>query len=543
MQSAAQDLSKEITVDRVVATEQKSVLKPTLMPTLVETGSEDVTLAPAEYLQPGTITNALKKLSAAAWADSIARTPYRGYASLGYFPALNLGVNAGYRIIDKENLTLGAWAQYNGAQYKSDGVKMRNNYITADIYGAWRPNEDSRLGIDAMYDFSSILHPSWVDEANNYTRSTNAFKGYAQWSSRVSDFIYKVGFGGSIFKFGNAKATFKDPQGNEFMPVKETSVKFDAMVGYVLGGHPLALDVDGQFLTSNAPNAGTLGQIQLKPNYTIEWRGFNFRLGANVGFGTGYADKKVTIAPDVRIDWAPKKSIIAAYLNLTGGQQLNPLSGIYAQDAYCSPFISYMRSNIPISAEAGVNFGTVAGFSFGLFGGWAYAKDWLMPVLNFGATSIPSLPIWASAYGGTAYASCNVKSWQAGLRLSYEYGTLIKVSGMVATAGSNDANATWYAWLDRAKYVADASLRVTPIDPLDIEVAYSLRACRKAVAPKGETVNLGNISNLSVGASYRITPALTVFARVENILNRHPLLISGLPGQGICGAIGVAYKF
>ncbi len=56
-------------------------------------------------------------------------------------------------------------------------------------------------------------------------------------------------------------------------------------------------------------------------------------------------------------------------------------------------------------------------------------------------------------------------------------------------------------------------------------------------------IRMKNLANLRVGASWRFTPAFTLFGRVENILNRTTSSFSLIPSQGVKGLIGVAYKF
>ena len=51
------------------------------------------------------------------------------------------------------------------------------------------------------------------------------------------------------------------------------------------------------------------------------------------------------------------------------------------------------------------------------------------------------------------------------------------------------------------------------------------------------------MTNLWAGASYRITPALTIFARFDNILNKRAQLIYNVPSQGFTGLFGAGYKF
>ena len=63
-----------------------------------------------------------------------------------------------------------------------------------------------------------------------------------------------------------------------------------------------------------------------------------------------------------------------------------------------------------------------------------------------------------------------------------------------------------------------------------------------AATERGE-FNLKDRNRLNAGASYAITDAITVFARVENILDDKAYTAVGVPSQGITGAIGFGWKF
>ena len=54
----------------------------------------------------------------AAYASSITPSPYRGYVMAGYFPAFQLGVSAGYKLIKTDNSDLNVWMQYDGSSVK-----------------------------------------------------------------------------------------------------------------------------------------------------------------------------------------------------------------------------------------------------------------------------------------------------------------------------------------------------------------------------------------------------------------------------------------
>ncbi|MDE5689882.1 MAG: TonB-dependent receptor, partial [Duncaniella sp.] len=55
--------------------------------------------------------------------------------------------------------------------------------------------------------------------------------------------------------------------------------------------------------------------------------------------------------------------------------------------------------------------------------------------------------------------------------------------------------------------------------------------------------SLGCVSDLSLGASYAATDALTIFANGENLLNRRYYRIGDRYSQGIRFMIGASLKF
>ncbi len=154
-----------------------------------------------------------------------------------------------------------------------------------------------------------------------------------------------------------------------------------------------------------------------------------------------------------------------------------------------------------------------------------------------------------------------MRSWKASAQLHWSFRRLLSLDvTFESTLGSDDKN-TWIDWRDRARHVLQAAVSVRPVAPLTIDLSYSLRMKRRMPvagdmfllladdAQPGEAVaavadfNLKNVSNLSAGATYRVTEAFSVFARVENILNTDSYLLPFVPAQGISGLVGIGYKF
>lgn len=56
-------------------------------------------------------------------------------------------------------------------------------------------------------------------------------------------------------------------------------------------------------------------------------------------------------------------------------------------------------------------------------------------------------------------------------------------------------------------------------------------------------VGLEDVNNLGIGAAWKFTDALSVFARVDNVLDSESYMLPLVPAQGLNGLVGVAWKF
>ncbi len=216
---------------------------------------------------------------------------------------------------------------------------------------------------------------------------------------------------------------------------------------------------------------------------------------------------------------------------MSGGEHQNTLGTLYDFTRYVHPSGIYENSNIPFAVDAGITIGSWKGFSLEIFGGYAVANDWLMPV--------------DMMQGCCGFSQVNLKGWHFGTVATYEYRDMAKLEVGCETAPQK-FNRGYYLWRDRARHVVDASLTVTPVKALDITLGYELRADRKMMNPadvESPAWNLGDADNLSLGGLYRFTPQLSLFARLENMLNSKHMLIGDIPAQGFTGLVGFGYKF
>lgn len=542
----AQDLSTEITVDRIVEPSQRQALRPALMPQLLSPQLQTGFPRAAEWMQPGEITPLLTRLGAARWQDSVAHIPYRGYISGGYFPSLNFGVDAGYRFIDKPKSWLGGSFQYHGIDYSREGYDLNSQDARLAVDGGFRPNSFSVLNASLGYRYDREQVPFFESGAADkyyYTQTANDFGASVDWLSQPGRISYDIGLGVSNFSFTEASPTEFAASLN---PLSQTLVEFRVGAGLCPESAPAApaiamprrygVDIDGAYLHTNN-GVGTLGLYHVRPYARFGRNDFKGRAGFNLSISSG-SGSSLQFAPELDLAYAPADKPFAASLGLTGGKQFNTMRGLFAIDPYASPIASYGFSRVLMDLEASIVVGPVAGFELEAFGAFALPREWLMPATTPRST-----------YGGTVFASVNAESSRIGARIKYSYRHYFSIGASAECAHSEDGLMSWYRWRDSAKYVFSAWADTHPIDGLEIGLRWDLRRCRSILAvsdfedPWAEAgrFDLGNASCITAKASYRITPQLTAFINAE-IHNKH-LLISALPAPTLTGLAGVSFKF
>lgn len=558
------DLKTEITVDRtIVPVEREAVRLGSLTPQLLTSPVTQRSLTLADYTEASELTRTSPVLSPAAYADRLTLSPYRGYASIGYFPAFNLGASAGYKFIATDRTRLGAWLQYDGYSYKPhiDGDAnghYSNNTVTVSAALDQRVGSKSSLGARIAYTYAAIgLPEGFVNEKQN----ANILDADLSWWSRSELAGYHIKASFSHFGYGKDHLFSEDPETKAAKAAGENRFCLNGGIGYFgssaapRGGIEIAADFISrsngveEIVVANGPGTyiprfapisdGTLGVISLTPYYAFNDGRLHGSIGAKIEVSTGGEGKKFHIAPAVMLDWNAA-SQFAAYARINGGEHLNSLRSLYD---YC-PFIGglwqYQRSHMPVTADLGFNIEPFTGFSARLFGGYAVANDWLMP--QYASLLSNESP---DCFRGTNYGAYDLKGWHGGVGLSYEWRSAVKADVSAETA-SNGSDKAYYLWRDRAKYVIKASLEVRPVKALKLGVGYELRTDRRNYYYDGEfsyAIDLKSVSDLRFEASYAISDALTVFARGENLLDKRCDLVTNIQNQGVKGLIGAAYKF
>lgn len=572
-----ENLKKEITVKHHEEINPSDAVRLNINPTVV------MPPLPVSKLTYGLrqirvgVPASIPSLAPAAYADTIYRSPYRGYAAAGYLPMINMGAAAGYKFIDNDRVRLNGWMQYDGSSYRGDlpwqpenadpkeSVRLRRNVAT--VGGALHSavGRDSYLDLGVDYTFARFNTPYYEGMRNQNVHRLNV---QGLWSMTTGIWNCGIGANYGLFGYGNAVALSSPEQptpptsgslllkDSPYDPVRENHLSARLFASAKVWGADLAgIEVDFSHL-SYGRHAGALmsatdiynvevfeplgslshSLLSVRPFYRFNWKNLVLDLGANLDF-TFNCGKVFHVAPEAQATWRPSQ-FVALYVKANGGVRQNTLGSLFDVTYYGLPNLAYSNSHVPLAGEVGVTIGLWRGFYSEISAAYAIADDWLMPVtLN-------------DRY--VAFETLDMKGYRFHAGFGYQYRNLLDASVSFEMAPQKHDRG-FYLWRDRAKRVAEAKLRVTPIEPLDIKLGWNYRGSRRTFgasmfAPDPtrdglQEMSLGSVNSLSVGALYRLTPQLSIFANVENLLNHRHILVGALPSEGIGGLAGVSYKF
>ena len=544
----AQELNNEITVEREIALSPGEVRPLELRPEITLPPLTAVNLPFSHDAVTTRVPDALTTLEPVTWTDPMLLTNARGYVQLGLFPLWNASLSAGYRIIDNKKTRLNAWLQYDGSVYrrawsgfnKDVNPYWREHSVTADLALSHRFNDVSTLEANIDYTFGRFNYNLPVSaQIPREWQSSNNVGLRALWRSQVSIFAYQVYAGYRRFAYANEVPTLN---GNA-LAARENRFNVGGRAGFNFRNNiDLGLKVDLDVLDSRL-RKGATGVLNLTPYIRMSGSTWRFEAGPRIEM-TFNGGKFFHIAPEVVGGWTPSP-FFGIEVRTGGGEHFNSLASLSYAALRTNPAFCYELSHIPLTVDLGITVGPYKGLSLRLFGGWASANDWLMPILD--SQAIGYLPSYFDKF--------NLRAFHGGAELRARWNGLIDFTARFE-AFEGGVDRAYYLNRDRACQVLDLKLRVTPLRKLDIEASWQLRANRSAYSYTGvlnpatgeiETklnrIGLHNVSNLCVGAYYAINKHFGVFLQGVNLLNHNHTEIDGSPSQGISGLVGATYKF
>lgn len=570
--ASAQGLHKEINVDRKVDPQKRDAARITVLPTLQLPSLTNQQLTYSDRVVTARIPAVSPLLQPMAYGDKTYTSPYRGYLRFGIgAPSLLGDVEAGYRAISTSRSVLSLWTQYSGDTYTAsisdqsgdDTFIDHTASVGADFRKKIGSNRELGASLNYTYAYHHINIPYLFNLCPKSGQSTSRVNADVSFASGGEGLRWDIAARYRHFGFYHIDKAWTSIAGGSIPtysnPARQNQIGGTASAALPMGDNSalrLTLDADilrtGKYSIPVYPythctdyrsfGRATTGLGAITPAYTYKSSLFAAVLGAKINVGN-HAGNTFHIAPDVTLAWTPSQ-LFGLEVKATGGSELNSLASLYDVSPFLSPFMAYYPSHIPLNLDARLSAGPFLGAYIELFGGYAKANDWLMPIFS---DDYPGFGI---------FDATDISAWHAGAAVGYDYRNLFSLRVSYQTA-PNDYDKAYYLWRDRARHVLDAELKVRPMEPLTLTLGWQFRGGRRTYSfptfsgggdfPENllipQAFSLGCQSDLSLSGVYAVNDRLTLFARGENLLNRRYWQLGLRKSQGIHGLIGASLKF
>lgn len=266
--------------------------------------------------------------------------------------------------------------------------------------------------------------------------------------------------------------------------------------------------------------------LDLNPYYAMQNDDWKVRLGAHVDYvELGYGDDKLYVSPDVNVEYTFSDSYVF-FAKAEGGRKTSSFYELaemtpYLYESHLSP------TYVALDATLGLKASPATGWWFLVSGGYQVRKNDVCWALGQGR------PFWFSSIDFV-----DTKVFYGTAELKYDYKDLLDFS----------LKGTYYHWNGYGHESDKWDLCLKPELELNAEVGAKvmngLRVHAGYEYVKRCNDNGGDpVSNLYLGTDYSLLKNLSVFGKVNNLLDKEYLRPEGYPAQGLNFLAGISLQF
>ncbi len=460
-----------------------------------------------------------------------------GYIRAGYGNYGNLDVFANYlfRLSDKDKLNV---------RFQMDGMDgeldMPEEKLTWDAY-YYR----TRANIDYTHQFSRID----FNLAANFGLSNFNLAPYEPGKQKFTEGDFHIGLKSTDesypvqFKAETNLMMYNRQNNNTLLfsdALGETQIHTKGVVsGTISDEQTINIGADirnifytKDFKTEDLPVYEDRTTLALNPYYELNNDSWRLHIGANVDFSFG-AGKTLRVSPDVTAQYVFSDSYVL-YAQATGGKMVNDLRRLERISPYLLPLGTIHDTYEQLNATIGFKASPCTGLWLNLYGGYQDLKDDAFQMQQADEETVD---------GETAYYQfqdlgfTNSHNVYAGLKISYDYKDIFAFT-IDGTYRNWDAKEE-YALLLKPAYELKFDATLRPVKGLGIHLGYNY-AGREEIKDLGK---LSAINNLYAGAEYNVFKGVSVYARLNNLLNQEYQYYLGYPTEGFNFLGGLSFRF
>ncbi len=452
-----------------------------------------------------------------------------GYVRLGYGSYGNLDLLGNYlfRLSDKDRLNV---------NFKMDGMngKLDGESEKWDAF-YYR----TRANMDYTHQFGKVdLNLSGNFGLSNFNYRPNSINGKQKFTSGSME-VGALSTDETLpvqFNVSTGLLLYQRQKNNSFTTSpQETQIETQANVSGSISDEQrvhVALSMNNIIYKNiDFENYTALG---LNPYYELNNDSWLLHLGANVDMSFGYG-KSVRVSPDVTAQYIFSDSYIL-YANATGGKQINDFRRLER----LSPYGDFATLVFPNEVSAPVPYSQQLADTY----------EQLNAVVGFKASPFPG--VWFNIYGGyqdikdiiyndvttLAFGQANAHNTYIGIEASYDYKDIVSLSATGKYRNWSSEQSMALLIQPTTEFTLNADVR--PISPLTLTMGYQYIGRKKEM---DNLEKLSPVSNLYIGATYHLFKGVSVYARINNLLNKDYQYYLGYPTEGINFLGGLSFQF
>ncbi len=285
--------------------------------------------------------------------------------------------------------------------------------------------------------------------------------------------------------------------------------------------------------------------FKLNPYLKLVGTDWFLKLGAKTGISIGGAGQIFTPSADVSGQWNVVPEYLSLYGGVTGDLTVNSLYDIYNENRYLSPQNRITDTYTPVDAYVGIKVSPVYNLLIDVYGQHKIISNQYFYInREFERTTTEAgMPdnfsrIYLNRFD-VVLSQANRTS--AGMRTAWDYKNQINIylKGAYHLWDVKDEAHAWHL----PSWDADFGANVKVGNDISVNTQFIFQDGRYAKLSDAQGTKMEPVFDWNIGAAYAYRDWMSVFFRVNNILNRKYEFYRGYEVQGINGMIGAAFSF
>lgn len=333
--------------------------------------------------------------------------------------------------------------------------------------------------------------------------------------------------------------------------ITEQLIELNANIDTEVAGNRLGVEIasNNQFYTTANNNLEAALKnyyvLSLNPYYSFEKEAFDLRLGVKSSFSLAHG-RAFSPSPDVRFEWRAVPNFLAVYAGAIGEYKINSMNDIYLENRFLNPDVLVNDTYTPANFYLGVKLKPATGLLLDAYIDYKIVKDqyffvnkeYKLEGTNPLASYAQNDTILYSNRFEALYSDANVL--KIGGRVSYNYHNRFNIQ-LSAAYNHWSVDKFEYAW-NQPAWETDfsTSFNITPA----LNVYANMNLAGKRYAKIGNTaIEMKTKVDINLGAAYALQDWLSVFLKINNLINSKYEQWHGYEAQGFNIMAGAAFNF